>query len=155
MLHSFARSFPTWKGHQTIRLLNNCMELIMARGKNANNQPPANNRFGQTEFVDIPVVEQDWTDVQKVYGSSDILVDAVTDLLNSGYRVGLSFNGNNDAFICSVTCRQDGDVNNGLTFNAFAETWFEALQLAVYKHYVKSRKIWRKPGEKPNRPKFG
>lgn len=127
----------------------------MARGKQSESKSPSNNRFQPTQFVDIPIVESDFADAQKVYGSSDILVDAVTDLLDSGYRVGLSHNAQNDAFICSVTCREDNDPNNGYTFNAFSETWFEALQLAIYKHYVKSKKLWPIGGSKGMGPRFG
>lgn len=151
----WVRLFPTWKGHQTLRLLNFCMDKIMARGKNGNSASQSNGGFQQTKFIDIAVLESDWADVVKMYGSSDVLVDAVTDLLDSGYRVGLSHNDQNDAFICSVTCRNPADENNGYTFNAFAETWFEALQLAVFKHYVKAGRKWVTGGGKTSRPKFG
>lgn len=154
-LKMVAYNMAAWRGHQTIRLVNNCMELIMARGKKDAQQTPSNNRFGNTEFIDISILEDDWPEIIKTYGSSDVLVDAVSDLLEAGYRVGLSFNQQNDAFICAITCRDTESPNNGLTFNSFAETWFEALQIGMYKHYVKSAKNWRGAAGKASRPKFG
>lgn len=127
----------------------------MARGKKNETVPAANNRFTNTEFVDIPIVEADWPEILRTYGSADILSDAVADLLEAGYRVGLSFNQQNDAFICAITCRDTESPNNGKTFNSFAETWFEALQIGVYKHYVKARKNWTSAESKAARPKFG
>lgn len=127
----------------------------MARGKKDAAATNSNRTFQQTQFVDIPVVEQDWQEVQKVYGSPDAIVDSITDLLDAGYRVGLSFNSNNDAFICSITCRNPDSENNGYTFNAFAETWLEAMQLAAYKHFIKSGQKWLSQGGKASRPKFG
>jgi len=127
----------------------------MARGKSNASPNSPKNAFQPTQFIDIPILEQDWTEIQKVYGSPDVLVDAVSDLLEAGYRVGLSFNSQNDAFICAVTCRDTESPNNGYTFNSFAETWFEALQIGAYKHYVKSGKNWLSQGGKANRPKFG
>lgn len=152
---SLVSQFPTWKGRQILAILNFCMEDIMARGKSNAEQTQANNRFQQTDFIDIPIVEADWQDIQKMYGSADVLVDAVSDVLEAGYRVGLSFNAQNDAFICSLTCRDSKSPNNGKTFNSFAETWFEALQICMYKHYVKAKKNWVSSDAKSTRPRFG
>lgn len=127
----------------------------MARGKNAKSDNSTGRAFTPTQFIDIPIVESDWPEIQKVYGSADALVDAITDMLEVGYRVGLTFNAQNDAFICAITCRDTESPNNGYTFNSFAETWFEALQIGAYKHYVKSSKNWLSQGGKANRPKFG
>lgn len=127
----------------------------MARGKAQNVPKTSTRQFQPTDFVEIPVAAEAWGDIQKVYGNPDVLVDAVSDLLEAGYRVGLSHNGANDAFICSVTCRDTDDPNNGKTFNAFAETWYEALQTAMYKHYVVSQKKWLGDAQRAARPKFG
>lgn len=151
----FIYMFPSWRGHQSIRYVNYCIEGIMARGKNASKTDSTARSFQPTQFVDIPVVESDWPEIIKVYGTSDALVDAVSDILEAGYRVGLTFNTQNDAFICAVTCRDPESPNNGKTFNSFAETWFEALQIGMYKHYVKSKKNWSGAENKSSRPKFG
>lgn len=152
---SWVKFFPTWKGRETLRLLNRSMFLIMARGKGNAQATPNNSSFDRSKFLDINLVEADWPEIIRTYGNPDILVDAVSDLLEAGYRVGLSHNPQNDAFICSVTCRDTESPNNGYTFNSFAETWFEALQAGMYKHYVKTGKNWLSSEAKKTRPKFG
>ena len=154
-LLSFARSFPTWKGHQTLRLVNFSMDKIMARGKNNGTQKTATSSFQPTKFVDIPISDEDWPDILKTYGSAETLTDAVSDLLEKGYRIGLTFNSNNDAFICAITCRDSSSPNDGCTFNSFAETWFEALQIGMYKHYVKTRGDWSLGSQGTTRKRFG
>jgi hypothetical protein len=148
------RQYGGWKSYA----LPDCFKLaigeMMARGKGNVTQKSSDTATQWTKFVDIPLVEAEWADIIKAYGNPDAIVDAISDLLESGYRVGLSHNRQNDAFIVSVTCKVEGDPNEGCTYNAFAETWFEACQIAVYKHFIKSKKVWSSVAGK-DRPKFG
>lgn len=149
------RQYGGWKTYSLCECFRAMENGIMARGKAADTakKPVGYNQW--TDFVDIPLAEDEWGAIYKAYSNPDVLADAVTDLLEAGYRVGMSHNRNNDAFIVSVTCKVEGDVNEGLTFNSFAETWFEALQIGMYKHYLKSGKNWKSAGGKAARPKFG
>lgn len=96
-----------------------------------------------------------WKDVEHELGDVDTLVGAVGALCGSGYRVGVSYNPGSDAFIVSVTCRIDDHPNSGKTFTAFAETWYQALQVALYKHYFVAREVWPSPDAPKKAVGFG
>lgn len=126
----------------------------MARGKgNTKTATPSTNQW--TQFVDIPLTEDDFDEIGKAFPDFEQVDASVSDLLEAGYRVSLSYNAGNDAFIASVTCKNESDDNNGKTFNAFAGSWVEALQCALYKHFIKARKNWGAADVKTNRPRFG
>lgn len=152
---SFSWAYPRWKAAPLIEMLNLYLEGDeVARGtKKPNPAPARGNQW--TEFVDIPLSEDDFDEIGKAFPDFDAVNEAVTELVEKGYRVSLSFNQGNDAFIASVTCKDTESPNNGKTFNAFAGSWLEALQCALYKHYVKTGRVWGGSGEKPARPRFG
>lgn len=152
---SFARWYGRWKSRDLLVILNIYLGVgEMARGtKKPATTAAVRNQW--TEFVDIPLTEDDFEQIGKAFPDIETTDEAIADLLSQGYRVSLSYNSNNDAFIASVTCKNEDDENHGKTFNAFAGSWVEALQCALYKHYVKARKNWGGGSEKPVRPRFG
>ena len=60
----------------------------------------------------------------------------MADLIGSGYKVSLSFNDKNSTYICALTCRNPKSPNAGYTSSAFANTWYQALRVMLYKHLV-------------------
>lgn len=153
------RSFMRWYSHYKSRDLLAILNLYLENGDMARGQkkpattPARGNQW--TEFVDIPLSEDDFDQIGKAFPDPDTIDEAVVELLEKGYRVSLSYNAGNDAFIASVTCKDTESPNNGKTFNAFAGSWTEALQCALYKHYVKTGRVWGDAANKPARPKFG
>lgn len=139
----------------SVKLVNYTLGCIMARGKGNTSASDADKKAGWTQFVDIPMTGVTWKDVEHELGDSDTVANAVSSLCQSGYRVGVSYNTGNDAFIVSVTCRNDDSPNSGKTFTAFAGTWWEALQVAVFKHYFVAREIWPAPTERKLTSSFG
>lgn len=108
-----------------------------------------------TQFVDIPLGETNWDDIWAVYGTSVQLDAAVAELLSEGYRMGLSYNPQNDAVICSITAKGEDNPNEGKTFTAFAGSWVEALQVALYKHNQIAGKDWDAAAHVASGPRFG
>lgn len=152
---SACRTMPTWHSRQLISILNLALENIVARGKTTAPAAAAKKPGQWTDFVDIPVGDLAMGAVHQKYGAFDASSEALVGLLEHGYRMSFSYNQGNDAFICSVTCKAEGDVNNGCTFNAFAGTWYEAMLLALYKHYDISGGVWKKASGGSTRPMFG
>lgn len=139
----------------SLKFVNYTLEVMMARGKSAQSPvgEPSGNQW--TTFVDIPLTGILMKDVEHAFGDVDNLVDCVAGMCEHSYRFGISFNQANDAFIVSVTCRDADSPNSGKTFTAFAETWYQALQVAVYKHYILAMEKWPEKGVRPNQAKFG
>lgn len=138
-----------------LRVLNYTIGAMMARGKGKEIPETSSQQNGWTKFVNIPVQGLEWKEVVNLYGSGDQLVDAVSGLCQVGYRFGLSYNPQTDAFICSVTCKDPGSPNSGCTFTSFASTWYEALMLSVYKHFQVAGGDWLSKGGDVQLPMFG
>lgn len=149
MQHEYSR------GSWMVRTLNGWMESIMARGRGKENSASKSDGKQWTRFVNIPLAGVLWADIESEFGDADQCFDSVSALLGSGYRLGLSFNTENDAFICSVTCRDGDNPNSGCTFTAFAGTWWAALQTALFKHYNIAHEDWNAVAQEKAGSSFG
>lgn len=139
----------------TLDIVNFTMEVMMARGKKPNTAAKDAGNGYSTVFVEIPLGETKDTDIARFFGGSDALSGHVEDCIRSGYRIGVTYNPQNDAVIASLTCREAADVNAGCTVTAFAEDWVTAIQVVLYKHLVIAQKNWRANEVKQQRPRFG
>jgi hypothetical protein len=138
-----------------VELLNRIGGGDMARGtkKPAGTAQGAKNQW--TTFVEIALPDEAWPDIQATYGTGDALLDAVTECVTAGHRVSVSYNGQNDTFNVSLTGKGDSCVNDGMTLVSFATTWFDALQVAMYKHHVIAEGEWSSGEVVAKRPRFG
>lgn len=143
------------KGHEFADCLTHTLEIItMARGKGSTTENTGGAQ-GWTTFVDIPIAGVSPSDLDDRYGSWDDFDSDLSALLSSGYRVGVSYNSGNSAFIVSVTCRDDSSPNVGCTFTSFAGEWWTAIKVALYKHYVVTEGDWKKGGKANTTGHFG
>lgn len=128
----------------------------MARSKQPPTPAPKKTpQASWTQFVTIAVSEADKPKIALMYpDSSEVFVD-FTRLLVAGYRVSFSYDAPRDAVICAVTCKAEGDPNNGMTFTAFAGDWYTALTVAMYKHYHVAGEVWNADSAAAQRPDFG
>lgn len=108
-----------------------------------------------TTFVDIPISEAAWPDIEATYGTSDQITEAFEEMLTDGYRLSFSYNPQSDAVICAMTCRDETSPNNKKTVTSFAGNWVEALQVSLYKHNVISERVWGDGVSKVSRPRIG
>jgi len=145
----------TWRGKALLAPLNLWGHRDMVRGK-ANAKPAkSTGDKWSTTFVDIPLAGHSWEGIAGTWDTPEELYEIAATILEEGYRLGFSYNAANDSFICSVTCKAEESVNNGKTFTAFAGSWYEALQTALYKHYVVAEQNWGGGVPGSNRPTFG
>ena len=145
----------TWKGRAVLLPLNIIGGLNMVRGKGKNEPKTAVKATWNTTFVDISLAGHSWEQIGAFFDTPTAVYDAAAGLLENGYRLGFTYNPQNDAFICSVTCKAVGNPNEGKTYTAFAASWFEALEVALYKHFVVAETIWSGEEAGANRPAFG
>lgn len=112
----------------------------MARGKGKSEAGAAGNALPR--FVDVKLTAEDrkaflsWKD-----RGSDV-VPVLQGLADTGYRVGVSWSGEQQAYTVSLTCRDAESVNSGLCMTSFAKTLETAIWLAVYKHDVVTEGSW-------------
>ena len=98
-------------------------------------------------FVDIRLtVEQrnEFATWEKREGPD--LITFLQSLADDGYRVGVTWSGEHQAYTVSLTGRKSGGVNEGLCMTSFARTLDTAMWLAIYKHVVVAEGDWLSVG---------
>lgn len=101
---------------------------IKARGKGG---------WQEYQFVDMRLSQTDKTKFDEWLMSSG---EEISDLLNmyceNGYKFSVSYDGNNDCFIGSMTCLGETDNNYRFVLTSRNDNWYNALALCVYKTQV-------------------
>lgn len=131
-------------------------DVEMARGKSKPSQEKLPQSAGQfTQFVNYTLPESH-TEALTAYmqEASKVYADW-TSILKAGYRVGFSYDSRTDAIICSLTARDEKDVNFGKTMTSFAGDWYTALSVAMYKHFTALDEDWSSVAAPTHRPAFG
>lgn len=103
-------------------------------------QARKNTSFG-IDFVTIELSEKQEKEFTAwVSESTSSLPTLVGELASSGHKIGVSFDGDNECFIVSVTCKDESQDNHNLCYTSRSDEWLEALQLAVFKWDVISKR---------------
>ena len=119
---------------------------------NTTNKKRSRNKggFGDWEFVDVKVTKadkasfKDWS--TKTAADS---VDLLSTLVNSGYKLSVSWSDYSDCYTASLSCTEEGLANYHLVMTSRSDELWEAVMLALYKHYVMCHdETW--PTDKPD-----
>lgn len=127
----------------------------MARGQGKQSGGGSAKSGQWTQFVDISLAGVTEKDIELAFGDGDTLADALSGLLSSGYRLGISYDSGRDCFIASLTCKADGSPNEGCTVTSFAASWYQALMVTCYKHFKVAGEVWPKARNQAGGPSFG
>lgn len=112
----------------------------MSRGKGSGEKPGSANTLPR--FVDVKLTAEQRAEFQGFRLLNDDPTRALQSLADDGYRVGVSWSGEQQAYTVSLTCRNPESVNNGLCMTSFARTLEVAVRLAFYKHAVVTGERW-------------
>lgn len=112
----------------------------MSRGKGKDTKAGGVNTLPR--FVDVRLTAEHRAEFATFGLYKDDPVQALQSLADDGYRVGVSWSGEQQAYTISLTCRNSESVNNGLCMTSFAKTLETAVRLAVYKHVVVCDERW-------------
>lgn len=72
----------------------------------------------------------------------DFIVEVL--LKDEGYKLSLSWDSYNEAFLASITPRDEKNINFGWVLTAFAGSWENALDVLLFKHIRLYQKDWPK-----------
>lgn len=61
----------------------------------------------------------------------------------TGYKLGMSFNAQNDTFVATYMCNDSTSPNAGYMLSAFAPDWYNALKTLCFKHNVILGCVWK------------
>lgn len=152
---SFARQHRHRDRRWVCFLLNEWEDTHMARGSGSGKNGGRAGGDAWTTFVDIRITSEDWEEMNATPYSPEEMSDDVSTLLTRGYRLSFSYNQQNDATIASLTCKAEGDVNEGKTLTAFAQGWLDALRLVLWKNEHIARGNWSKAAKERGGAVFG
>lgn len=106
-------------------------ELVLMARKNA----AKNKSFTQFEFVRCELNADDKKRVPEFVKSyKNSYDDPLTEALQSGHKVSLSFNETNDSFIASMSGKPDECINANKCLTAHGKSPAMALWVVLYKH---------------------
>jgi hypothetical protein len=76
----------------------------------------------------------------------DLWILLQTDI-QSGYKISVSFNTQNDTFNATYMCTDEDSPNHGYCLSAFAPDWYNAVKSLVFKHNVVLECVWPLDGK--------
>ena len=112
----------------------------MARGKGK--QREAGSSATMPRFVDIKLTAEQRSEFIDTTYTDEELVASLQTLADDGYRVGVAWAGEQQAYTVSLTCRDPENLNNGLCMTSFARELRVALGLMLFKHYEVANVNW-------------
>lgn len=91
---------------------------------------------GWKGFVNVELTEAQKAEAKKLRENVGACWGVVFDLVEGEYKLSVSLDAKNNAYVVSMTGRKARDVNAGLTLTARGGTIEGALASFVYKHQV-------------------
>lgn len=93
-------------------------------------------------FANIPFNAEARAQYEADEATENVVYQRLEDLISTGYRVTFSYDKSNDAYQCSLTCQNEKDANAGLTLTSRGPSWWDALRVATFKHFVLASGKW-------------
>ncbi len=93
--------------------------------------------FDDYAFVDVRIRASD-KDAFKTWAQSNAndSVDLLSTLVNSGYKVSVSWSDYQDCYTASFTGQEEKSPNYHLVMTSRSDDLWEAIMIGLYKHFV-------------------
>lgn len=115
--------------------------LKIAKNPKAKPEKLKGNEF---KFVNLTLSEGMKSDARLYIQNDFDFGNALTELMEEGYKVSFSCNLDNETFQCTISASYAGTQNSGGMLTGFAPDAHSAFGMAYYKHSVVLEKDWRK-----------
>lgn len=143
---SNAPEFTEWRGGMLVAKIEHEFDclltyLIMIREEFGMKKRKGNKAVWKG-FLDYNLTGEDrdkflaWDfEDQEVWG-------AVADLCFDGHKVSMSYNKQNDSYVCSITAVMDTCSMPGFTLSSWGNTPYQAARLSAFKHLILADGDW-------------
>lgn len=84
-----------------------------------------------------------------------ILDEQIFQALSAGYKLSVTYSGDQDTVTASLSCLNEKSDNYQYTLTARARTPFLAIQVLLYKHFIVSKEEWHSVGRVPDSDDIG
>lgn len=93
--------------------------------------------YGDWQFVNINLSTADQKHFAEWFNDNETgLLSMLSEVNADGYKVSISYDFDNECYICALSGTKNTNDNNGCTITARSAEWIEAIGLALYKHVV-------------------
>lgn len=107
------------------------------------------NLAGWEGFAKVELSDSD----KEAFGEWELIDEDVfvlmADLLNTGYKLTLSYSDQNNSYNAALTCKDIASPNKGYTLSGYATSWYQALRVVLYKHVVVTGGNWSNAKQRP------
>lgn len=114
---------------------------------------PATSKAKQSwevTFVNVSLTSEHRDMLERWPMTPDEQMEYLGAMVESGYKQSWSYNPANDTHTFTLTCRDEGNPNNGLAVSSWGKTYFQAIKGLVFKLDQVLPEFWNeyRPGER-------
>lgn len=100
-------------------------------------QEMARNSWKPVEFANVHLSAEDKAAFQKWWAHDEIdVTEQLSVCVSAGQKVTLSYSSEKNMYICSITCRVEGHVNENWCVTSRAGTFEQVIAVALFKYFV-------------------
>jgi len=103
---------------------------------------PSNYEQTPIEWVEVTLTDVQTADMRKTLNSPEIIMDGVLKLLESGYKLTLSWDYRNNAYACYIIPKDPKGDNGGKILSARGGSPLNAIRGALFRHYYVFDQTW-------------
>lgn len=111
-------------------------------------------KFEWKGYANVGITEAYVADLEKYVKDEKSVFADYNQMLVTNYQIKLYFDDYSESIKCVAVCHQHDDPNFGYALSAFAENWYEALAVMIFKHIHICERDWDNASSKTVR-KYG
>lgn len=111
-------------------------------------QQQNNSNYRQIEFVNINLSKAEKTQFKSWFAEHQAEIPTLmTAFIAQGYKLSLKWDNENECFIATSTCTDEGMENSGKALSSRSDDWVEAIALNYFKTDILSEGgVWESSG---------
>lgn len=99
-------------------------------------------KFEWQGYVNIDIPESRHDELERFASDDKHVYAQYTAMLYGNYQIKTYFDTYNDAIKCVATCYDPESVNFGYALSSYADDWYTALAVMMFKHFEYSQTDW-------------
>lgn len=90
---------------------------------------------GDVQWVDVSLTTAQAADMKKVLHSADIIMDGLLKILESGYKMTLSWDARSNSYAAYIIPKDPKGDNGGKILSTRSASPLSAIRGAIFRHY--------------------
>jgi len=99
-------------------------------------------KFEWKGYVNVTVSETEATALKTYMADDKLVFQEMSQVIVEGYTIKIYYDDVKANFRASLTCYKVDDDNYGFMLGAFADDWYTALVVLLFKHYRVAKETW-------------